>query len=205
MACFLLLTCLPFFPLFKLPSFSLCIARLTDRCALLPYLAMFSILLSIDSRIHSDASIIMNHRDLAYQMLVVDSLYTCSLSLERLALTLAYIFHVLSQTRGVHPCMMDMRDPTRAMARSTLGHVGTMRPSRVEVGASDTPHCGCEPAMQCRDEERLRATAIHNPEEYAREPLIKRCPGVDVHHETVRGVYPRVGAHRSAGAVYAHV
>ena len=40
MACFLLLTDLPFFPLFKLPSFSLCIARLTDRCALLPYLAI---------------------------------------------------------------------------------------------------------------------------------------------------------------------
>ena len=40
MACFLLLTRVPLFPLFKLPVFSLCIARLTDRCALLPYLAI---------------------------------------------------------------------------------------------------------------------------------------------------------------------
>ena len=48
MACFLVLTRLPLFPLFKLPSFSLCIARLTDRCALLPYLAISYSFLSID-------------------------------------------------------------------------------------------------------------------------------------------------------------
>ena len=45
MACSLLLTRLP---LFKLPFFSLCIARLTDRCALLPYLAILYSFLSID-------------------------------------------------------------------------------------------------------------------------------------------------------------
>ena len=48
MACFLVLTRLPLFPLFKLPSFSLCIARLTDRCALLPYMAISYSFLSID-------------------------------------------------------------------------------------------------------------------------------------------------------------
>ena len=45
MACFLLLTRVPLFPLFKLPVFSLCTARLTDRCAPFPYLAiMYSFL-----------------------------------------------------------------------------------------------------------------------------------------------------------------
>src|SRR5437016_13297858 len=45
MACCLLLTRVPLFPPFKVPSLSLCIARLTDRCALLPYLAiMYSFL-----------------------------------------------------------------------------------------------------------------------------------------------------------------
>lgn len=39
MACCLLLTRMSLFPLFKVPAFSLCIARLTNRCALLPYLA----------------------------------------------------------------------------------------------------------------------------------------------------------------------
>jgi hypothetical protein len=40
MACCLPLTRVPLFPLIKVPSFNLCIARLTDRCALLPYLAI---------------------------------------------------------------------------------------------------------------------------------------------------------------------
>lgn len=48
MACVLLLTRLPLLPLFKLPFFNLCIARLTDRCALLPYLAIVSSFMSID-------------------------------------------------------------------------------------------------------------------------------------------------------------
>jgi hypothetical protein len=48
MACLLLLTRLPLFPLFNLPFFSFCIARLTDRCALLPYLAIIDSLPSID-------------------------------------------------------------------------------------------------------------------------------------------------------------
>ncbi len=48
MACFLVLTRVPLFPLFKLPVFSLCIARLTDRCALLPYLAILYSFLSVD-------------------------------------------------------------------------------------------------------------------------------------------------------------
>ena len=50
MACFLLLTRLPLFPLSKVPAFSLCIARLTDRCAFLPYLAITYSFLSIDVR-----------------------------------------------------------------------------------------------------------------------------------------------------------
>jgi hypothetical protein len=57
MACSLLLTRLPLFPLFKLPSFSLCIARLTDRCALLPYLAIRNSFLSIDLRIDSGIAV----------------------------------------------------------------------------------------------------------------------------------------------------
>jgi hypothetical protein len=42
MACFLLLTLLPLFPLFKVPFFRLCMARLTDRFAPLPYRAILS-------------------------------------------------------------------------------------------------------------------------------------------------------------------
>lgn len=42
MACFLLFTFFPLLPLFKLPLFRLCIARLTDRCAPFPYRAIFS-------------------------------------------------------------------------------------------------------------------------------------------------------------------
>jgi hypothetical protein len=41
-ACFVLLTLVPLLPLFKVPSFSLCIARLTNRCAVLPYLAIMN-------------------------------------------------------------------------------------------------------------------------------------------------------------------
>src|ERR1051325_6295575 len=45
MACCLLLTRVPLLPLFNVPSLSLCIARLTDRCALFPNLAiMYSFL-----------------------------------------------------------------------------------------------------------------------------------------------------------------
>src|SRR6476660_1940234 len=50
-ACFLLLTGVPLFPLFKVPFSSLCIARLTDRCALLPYLAMILFLSEHNTRI----------------------------------------------------------------------------------------------------------------------------------------------------------
>jgi hypothetical protein len=45
MVCCLLLTRVPLLPLFNVPSLSLCIARLTDRCALFPNLAiMYSFL-----------------------------------------------------------------------------------------------------------------------------------------------------------------
>ena len=40
MACFLLLTRFPLFPLFKLPSFILCIDRFTDFLAAFPYSGM---------------------------------------------------------------------------------------------------------------------------------------------------------------------
>lgn len=53
MACCLLLTRVPLFPLFKVPSLSLCIARLTDRCAVLPYLAIMYSFLKTGTKIMS--------------------------------------------------------------------------------------------------------------------------------------------------------
>jgi hypothetical protein len=43
------LTRMALFPHFRLPSFSSCIARLTDRCVRLPYLVIMDSVLCIDA------------------------------------------------------------------------------------------------------------------------------------------------------------